>query len=117
MILLLLTGGWCGVRFQEGSGLWHRAEVVPDQRKAQHPCQRGGAVLEELQQGRLLHPRSWRGEIIYQKEDMPGRGAAKRHRIICSSKMCQSYALIGYTITSLFSFFTAKCHFYHIVLI
>lgn len=57
-----LTGGWCGVGLQEVSGLWDGAEVVPDQRETQHPCQGGGAVLEQLQQGRLLHPRPRGGE-------------------------------------------------------
>lgn len=50
------TGGRCGVGLQEGSGLWDGAQVVPDQRETQHSCQGGGVVLEQLQQGRLLHP-------------------------------------------------------------
>ncbi len=60
-----LTGGWCGVRLQEASGLRDGAQVVPDQRETQHPCQGGGAVLEQLQQRRLLHPWSWRGEFFW----------------------------------------------------
>lgn len=56
------TGGWCGVGLQEASGLRDGAQVVPDQRETQHPCQGGGADLEQLQQRRLLHPRPRRGE-------------------------------------------------------
>lgn len=43
-----LAGRWCGVGLQEASGLGDGATVVPDQRETQHPCQGGGAVLEQL---------------------------------------------------------------------
>lgn len=61
------TGGRCGVGIQEVSDLWDCAQVVSGQREAQHSCQGGGTVLEQLQQRRLLHPRPWGGEDSHQK--------------------------------------------------
>lgn len=60
--LVAPTGGRCRVGLQEVPDLRDRAQALSGQGEAQHPCQGGGPVLEQLQQGRLLHPGPRRGE-------------------------------------------------------
>lgn len=86
------TGGRCWVGIQEVSDLRHGAQVVSDQREAQHPCQGGGVDLEQLQQGRLLHPRPRGGEVSHRKHpnwkvhsltSLPPHAGPLSHRPLC----------------------------------
>lgn len=63
-----------GVGLQEDSvsGLRDGAAPLSDQRQTQHPSQGGGAVVEQLQQGRLFHPGPGPGE------DQPGGQEGKQ---------------------------------------
>lgn len=65
--MVSLSGRGRGVGLQEDSGLRDGAEIVPDQRETQHPCQGGGAGVEQLQQRRLLHPWPRGGERCHRE--------------------------------------------------